>query len=85
MQARVFVAEDKPAPASVISLNTLHFGDSRVEKAVRQAERLLEKDIPLLIHGETGVGKGSLRRSCTPSQLSTKTGIHRSELRGDPR
>lgn len=57
VQARVFVAEDKPAPASVISLNTLHFGDSRVEKAVRQAERLLEKDIPLLIHGETGVGK----------------------------
>ncbi|BCX69319.1 sigma-54-dependent Fis family transcriptional regulator [Pseudomonas izuensis] len=45
-----------PAPAA-ISLNTLHFGDSRVEKAVRQAERLLEKDIPLLIHGETGVGK----------------------------
>src|SRR3546814_11227283 len=43
--------------ANVISLNTLHFGDSRVEKAVRQAERLLEKDIPLLIHGETGVGK----------------------------
>ncbi|WP_285407435.1 sigma-54-dependent Fis family transcriptional regulator [Pseudomonas sp. FR229a] len=57
VQARVFVAEDQPAPASVISLNTLHFGDSRVEKAVRQAERLLEKDIPLLIHGETGVGK----------------------------
>nr|WP_315435878.1 sigma-54-dependent Fis family transcriptional regulator [uncultured Pseudomonas sp.] len=57
VQARVFVAEDKPAPASAISLNTLHFGDSRVEKAVRQAERLLEKDIPLLIHGETGVGK----------------------------
>ena len=57
VQARVFVAEDKPAPASGISLNTLHFGDSRVEKAVRQAERLLEKDIPLLIHGETGVGK----------------------------
>ncbi|MHA6140507.1 sigma-54-dependent Fis family transcriptional regulator [Pseudomonas mohnii] len=48
------VADDKPA---TISLKTLHFGDSRVEKAVRQAERLLEKDIPLLIHGETGVGK----------------------------
>lgn len=57
VQARVFAAEDKPAPATAISLNTLHFGDSRVEKAVRQAERLLEKDIPLLIHGETGVGK----------------------------
>ncbi|SEE81099.1 sigma-54-dependent Fis family transcriptional regulator [Pseudomonas kilonensis] len=59
IKARVFT-ETAPAPASAsnaISLNTLHFGDSRVEKAVRQAERLLEKDIPLLIHGETGVGK----------------------------
>ncbi|SDA85469.1 Transcriptional regulator of acetoin/glycerol metabolism [Pseudomonas sp. NFACC15-1] len=59
IRARVFTeATPAPAPASnAISLNTLHFGDSRVEKAVRQAERLLEKDIPLLIHGETGVGK----------------------------
>ncbi|WP_416363813.1 sigma-54-dependent Fis family transcriptional regulator [Pseudomonas sp. NFX183] len=61
IQARVF-SEPKPGkPAELkptaISLNTLHFGDARVEKAVRQAERLLEKDIPLLIHGETGVGK----------------------------
>ncbi|WP_053121676.1 sigma-54-dependent Fis family transcriptional regulator [Pseudomonas sp. P1.31] len=57
VQPRVFVAEARTAAPSGISLNTLHFGDSRVEKAVRQAERLLEKDIPLLIHGETGVGK----------------------------
>ncbi|WP_207266212.1 sigma-54-dependent Fis family transcriptional regulator [Pseudomonas sp. GW101-3H06] len=56
IQARVFSEPTVTAPAA-ISLNTLHFGDSRVEKAVRQAERLLEKDIPLLIHGETGVGK----------------------------
>ncbi|MHC8401788.1 sigma-54-dependent Fis family transcriptional regulator [Pseudomonas sp. MDT1-17] len=56
IQARLFVEPTVTAPAA-ISLNTLHFGDSRVEKAVRQAERLLEKDIPLLIHGETGVGK----------------------------
>ncbi|MDT9674278.1 sigma-54-dependent Fis family transcriptional regulator [Pseudomonas sp. JV414] len=56
IQARVFAEPTVSAPTA-ISLNTLHFGDSRVEKAVRQAERLLEKDIPLLIHGETGVGK----------------------------
>ncbi|MGF6331542.1 transcriptional regulator of acetoin/glycerol metabolism [Pseudomonas sp. BS3782 TE3695] len=61
IRARLFSEPERaeptaPAPAA-ISLNTLHFGDSRVEKAVRQAERLLEKDIPLLIHGETGVGK----------------------------
>jgi transcriptional regulator of acetoin/glycerol metabolism len=61
VQARVFAetgpTEQKIAAPTGISLSTLHFGDSRVEKAVRQAERLLEKDIPLLIHGETGVGK----------------------------
>lgn len=59
VQARVFVETKKPRESgpTAISLKTLHFGDARVEKAVRQAERLLEKDIPLLIHGETGVGK----------------------------
>ncbi|WP_339493729.1 sigma-54-dependent Fis family transcriptional regulator [Pseudomonas sp. RA_105y_Pfl2_P56] len=57
IEARVFTSDPKAAAPTAISLNTLHFGDSRVEKAVRQAERLLEKDIPLLIHGETGVGK----------------------------
>ncbi|XCY76775.1 sigma-54-dependent Fis family transcriptional regulator [Pseudomonas sp. CBR-F] len=59
VQARVFVETKKPREPgpTAISLKTLHFGDARVEKAVHQAERLLEKDIPLLIHGETGVGK----------------------------
>ncbi|MEO8491018.1 sigma-54-dependent Fis family transcriptional regulator [Pseudomonas sp.] len=61
VQARVFSepkpSEPAPLKPAVIGLKTLHFGDPRVEKAVRQAERLLEKDIPLLIHGETGVGK----------------------------
>ena len=49
------------APASVqadnFSLSSLNLGDPRVDKAIRQAERLLEKDIPILVHGETGVGK----------------------------
>ncbi|MEB0090290.1 sigma-54-dependent Fis family transcriptional regulator [Pseudomonas sp. CCI4.2] len=52
------------APAAVIrrpdeplTLSAIALGDPYVEKAVRQAERLLEKNIPLLIHGETGVGK----------------------------
>lgn len=38
-------------------LHTLSAGDARMDKAVRQAERLLEKDIPILIQGETGAGK----------------------------
>ncbi len=43
-------------PAGV-GLTGISLGDARVAKAVLQAERLLEKNIPLLIHGETGVGK----------------------------
>lgn len=40
-----------------LTLASINLGDPRVDKAVRQAERLLEKDIPILVHGETGVGK----------------------------
>ncbi|KPB75677.1 sigma-54-dependent Fis family transcriptional regulator [Pseudomonas cannabina] len=40
-----------------LDLEAISLGDANVEKAVLQARRLLEKDIPLLIHGETGVGK----------------------------
>jgi transcriptional regulator of acetoin/glycerol metabolism len=40
-----------------VPLSAVSLGDVQVEKAVRQGERLLEKNIALLIHGETGVGK----------------------------
>ncbi|WP_226502629.1 sigma-54-dependent Fis family transcriptional regulator [Pseudomonas sp. MWU16-30317] len=33
------------------------FGDAKIEKAFEQAQRLLEKNVPLLILGETGAGK----------------------------
>ncbi|EKO3952067.1 sigma-54-dependent Fis family transcriptional regulator [Vibrio fluvialis] len=36
----------------------LHFGDTHVEQAWQQANKLIDKDITLLILGETGVGKG---------------------------
>ena len=39
------------------ALDALSFGDEKVEKAARQAHRLLEKNVPLLILGETGAGK----------------------------
>jgi transcriptional regulator of acetoin/glycerol metabolism len=48
------------APAAsdgVIGLNRIGYGDARVDRCVRQAERIIEKEIPILIHGETGVGK----------------------------
>lgn len=38
-------------------LHALSLGDARIDKAIRQAERLLEKDIPILVQGETGAGK----------------------------
>ncbi|MDM8349539.1 sigma-54-dependent Fis family transcriptional regulator [Pseudomonas sp. sp1636] len=59
IQARDF----RPAPSrnadtsNGFTLASINLGDPRVDKAVRQAERLLEKDIPILVHGETGVGK----------------------------
>ncbi|WP_024644956.1 sigma-54-dependent Fis family transcriptional regulator [Pseudomonas syringae] len=46
-----------PAVPKSLGLEAISLGDAKVEKAVLQAQRLLEKDIPLLIHGETGVGK----------------------------
>ncbi len=60
-------AATPPAPAQtaghsgrqndVISLDQIGYGDTRVNRCVRQAERIIEKEIPILIHGETGVGK----------------------------
>ncbi|MCQ3016761.1 sigma-54-dependent Fis family transcriptional regulator [Pseudomonas tremae] len=49
-------AQAPVAPRS-LDLEAISLGDAKVEKAVFQALRLQEKDIPLLIHGETGVGK----------------------------
>ncbi len=60
IQARDFrPAADTPAQAqgNGFTLASINLGDPRVDKAVRQAERLLEKNIPILVQGETGVGK----------------------------
>ncbi|MCL6417794.1 sigma-54-dependent Fis family transcriptional regulator [Aestuariirhabdus sp. Z084] len=40
-----------------IPLHRLGFGDEQITRAIHQAERIIEKEIPILIHGETGVGK----------------------------
>jgi transcriptional regulator of acetoin/glycerol metabolism len=58
IQARDFRPSTPAEPSSKgLTLAAINLGDPRVDKAVRQAERLLEKDIPILVHGETGVGK----------------------------
>ncbi|WP_159653983.1 sigma-54-dependent Fis family transcriptional regulator [Vibrio atypicus] len=46
--------EDAKAP---LTLERLNMGDARLAKAINQASRILNTDIPILIHGETGVGK----------------------------
>lgn len=35
----------------------IEFGDLQVRRCITQAARVTDKDIPILIHGETGVGK----------------------------
>ncbi|MRI34408.1 sigma-54-dependent Fis family transcriptional regulator [Endozoicomonas sp. OPT23] len=42
---------------SGINIDRLEFGDHRVRRAVLQAQKVFEKDIPILVYGETGVGK----------------------------
>ena len=49
--------EPPASPATAASSRPAADGDPRITKALRQAGLLLEKDIPLLIQGETGVGK----------------------------
>ena len=60
---------DKPArtakeiPADVVPLDELEHGDPQVGRMIKQATRIIEKDIPILIHGETGCGKEVFVRS----------------------
>lgn len=56
-------AKAPPIPDNVIPLDELEHGDDRVRRVVRQAHKIMEKDIPILIHGETGAGKEILVRS----------------------
>ena len=53
-------------------VGTPGFGDEKVAKAASQAQRLLEKNVPLLILGETGAGK----------EVFVKT-LHRASSRAD--
>lgn len=57
IQPRDFRPQTTQSTLQEPKLHTLSAGDARMDKAIRQAERLLEKDIPLLVQGETGAGK----------------------------
>ncbi|WP_417702691.1 sigma-54-dependent Fis family transcriptional regulator [Pseudomonas sp.] len=57
IQPRDFRPQAAQSTPQEPQLHALSAGDARMDKAVRQAERLLEKDIPILVQGETGAGK----------------------------
>ena len=54
--------QEKPAPAQPqaqpsLSLDTLNAGDAQLQMAVDRARRIIGRDIPILIQGESGAGK----------------------------
>ncbi len=51
------LSKTKIQSRSLSASNDLHYGDSKVEHCWQQANRVIDKDISLLILGETGVGK----------------------------
>lgn len=57
IRARDFRPPATPSALEEPRLHALSLGDARMDKAILQAERLLEKDIPILVQGETGAGK----------------------------
>ena len=56
-------------PAAVIkrtsaaNLDLLNSGDAKIERAIAQVKQVLSRDIPILIQGETGVGKELFARA----------------------
>jgi transcriptional regulator of acetoin/glycerol metabolism len=53
----------EPAPKPPAGLQFLQTGDAQVETVVQKVRRILNRDIPLLILGETGTGKELLARA----------------------
>jgi len=45
------------APLGTIPLDEFGLGDEKIARCINQAKRIIDRDIPILIHGETGVGK----------------------------
>jgi transcriptional regulator of acetoin/glycerol metabolism len=57
----------KPVPVSkrtsAANLDLLNSGDAKIERAIAQVKQVLSRDIPILIQGETGVGKELFARA----------------------
>ena len=50
-------------PEDVVPFAELEHGDPKVRQVLDQAKKIIEKDIPILIRGETGAGKEIMVRS----------------------
>jgi len=53
----VSLVSAQPSVPKCLSIEQLEFGDPKFKKAIEQGKKIIEKDIPILIYGETGVGK----------------------------
>jgi transcriptional regulator of acetoin/glycerol metabolism len=52
-----------PAPAAPSGLRYLHTGDAQMEAAIAKVRRVVDRDISILVLGETGTGKELLARA----------------------
>jgi sigma-54 dependent transcriptional regulator, acetoin dehydrogenase operon transcriptional activator AcoR len=66
-EPRILSVPTAPAPKRDDALTALDTGDSRWRTAADKARRILGKDIPLLIGGESGVGKEMFARAAHES------------------
>ena len=48
---------DKPSAGLALDLDNLEYGDSAVKRCAMQSLKVLQRSVPVLITGETGVGK----------------------------
>ena len=49
--------ENDQGPDRGFHFADIEFGEPRIQRSIQQASRVVDRDIPILIHGETGVGK----------------------------
>ncbi|HSI21679.1 MAG TPA: sigma-54-dependent Fis family transcriptional regulator [Methylophilaceae bacterium] len=61
--SRAEFAATRPKRTSAANFDMLDSGDPRVARAIAQVRMVLQQDIPILIEGETGVGKELFARA----------------------
>ncbi len=72
-QGQVSVPESLPSGADEgclgeqFGLEGFEFGDPQVGANIQRAQKLIARNIPLILYGETGTGKGVLARALHPS------------------